>query len=134
MSGPGNSSPVIGLIGCRRAFDRQGDALLRFEFGGVNGLGIQVKRCGHLGVAQRSMNRLYVLASADQKRCEAVTEIVEAKPLTRFQPNSDLNRCGANLVRCHYAPGKPGRSPGRAPYILIWSLLDRHVTGIIRLA
>ena len=32
---------VIGLIRCCRACDRQGDVLLRFKLGGVNGLGIQ---------------------------------------------------------------------------------------------
>ena len=43
---------VIGLIRCGGACDRQRDVFLRFKLGGVNGLEIQVKRCGQLGVAQ----------------------------------------------------------------------------------
>jgi hypothetical protein len=51
------SLPYALLIRCRGAFDRQGDVFLRFKFGGVNGLGIQVKRGCYFGVAQQSLNR-----------------------------------------------------------------------------
>ena len=94
---------LIGLIRCCGACDRQGDVFLRFEFGGVNGLGIQVKRGGHLGVAQQSLNRLYVLAPVNQIRRKAMTKIVEPKPLTGFQSNADLEGGGANLVCRHDA-------------------------------
>jgi len=47
-----DAGAVVGLISsdCRASY-RQGDVFLRLKLGGVNGLGIQVKRCGHLGVA-----------------------------------------------------------------------------------
>jgi hypothetical protein len=63
-----NSSPVIWLFRCGGACDRQDDVLLRFQLGGVNGLGIKVKRRGHLGVEQQALNCLYILAPANQKR------------------------------------------------------------------
>jgi hypothetical protein len=71
---------------------------LRFKLGGVNRLGIQVKGRARLRVAQKLLNRLYVLAPADQESRKAVTEIVEAKPLTRLQPDSSFDGGGANLV------------------------------------
>jgi hypothetical protein len=57
----------IGIIRCCRAFDRQGDVFLCFKLCGVNGLGIQVKCCGHPGVAQQSLNRFYFFAEPDWK-------------------------------------------------------------------
>ncbi len=96
-------SHVIGLIRRCGACDRQGDVFLRFKLGGVYGLGIQVKRCSHLGVAQQSLNRLYVFAPTNQEGRKAVTEIVEAEPLTRLQSDSDLEGGGANLVCRHDA-------------------------------
>src|ERR1700719_1628998 len=94
---------VIRLIRCCGASDRQGDVFLRFKLGGVNGLGIQVERCGHLGVAQKALNRLYVLAPANQKRRKTVTEIVKSESLTGLQPDADLESGGANLACRHDA-------------------------------
>src|SRR6202166_1328781 len=90
------------LIRCCRACDRQGDVFLRFKLGGVNGLGIQVKRGCYFGVAQQSLNRLYVLAPADQKRRKAMTKVMESESLTGFQSNANLEGGGANLVCGHY--------------------------------
>jgi hypothetical protein len=45
------------LIGCCRACNRQGDVFLRLKLGGVNGLGIQVKRGDYFGVAQQNLIR-----------------------------------------------------------------------------
>src|ERR1700692_2467692 len=87
---------VIGLIRCCGACDRQGDIFLRFKLGGVNGLGIQVKCCGHFDVAQQALNRLYVLSPANQKRRKAMTKVMESESLTRFQSNADLECGGAN--------------------------------------
>ena len=99
-----DSLPCNGLIRCDcGACDRQGDVFLRFKLGGVYGLGIQVKRGCYLGVAQQPLNRLYVLAPANQKRRKAMTKIMESESLTRFQANADLEGGGANLVCCHYA-------------------------------
>src|SRR4029077_6248444 len=92
------------LVGLRViARDRQCNVFLRFKLGGANGLGIQVKRGGHLGVARQSLNRLYILAPADQKSREGMTKIMESESLTRFQSNADLEGGGANLVCCHDA-------------------------------
>jgi hypothetical protein len=54
-------------------------------------LGIQVKRCGHLGVAQQSLNCLYVLAPVNQKRRKAMAEVVESEPLPRREDNPGLD-------------------------------------------
>ena len=79
------------LISCHcRVGDRYGDLFLRFQLGGVNGLGIQAKRGGHLGVAEQFLNRLYVFAPASQKRRKAMAKIVESEPLTGFQPGATL--------------------------------------------
>ena len=86
-SKPGGQASV--LIGCC-ACNRQGDVFLRFKLGGVYGLRIQVKRCGHLGVAQQALNRLHVLAPANQKRRKAMTKVMESESLTRFQSNADV--------------------------------------------
>ena len=81
---------VVGLICCCGALDRQGDVFLRLKLGGVNGLGIQVKSRGHLGVAQQTLNRLHVLAPVNQERRKAMTEVMESESLPRFQSNANL--------------------------------------------
>ncbi len=90
------SSPVIGLIGCGCACDRQGNVFLRFKLSGINRLGIQVKRGCYFGVTQQSLNRLHVFIPADQERGEAVTKVMEAEPFTRHQSNADLEGSAAH--------------------------------------
>ncbi len=90
-------SPVKWSISCCRASDHQGDVFLRFELGGVYGLGIQVKCGRHFGVAQQSLNRLHVLALANQKRRKAMTKIMESESLTRLQSDADLEGGGRIL-------------------------------------
>jgi hypothetical protein len=85
----------MGLIRRCGARDRQGDVFLRFKLGGVNRLGIEVKGRARLLVAQKLLNRLYVLTPANQEGREAVTKIVEAEPLPRFQANADLEGGGS---------------------------------------
>ena len=58
------------LIRCCRAFDSEGDVFLRFKLGGVNGLGMQVKRGCYCGMAQQPLNRLHVFTSADQNAAQ----------------------------------------------------------------
>jgi hypothetical protein len=94
---------AIRLIRCCGACDRQGDFFLRFKLGGIYGLGIKVKRGCHLGVAQQPLNRLHVLAPANQKRRKGMTEVVKSESLTGFQSNADLEGGGANLVCRHDA-------------------------------
>jgi hypothetical protein len=60
---------------CRASY-RQRNLFLRFKLGGVNRLGIEVKGRARLRVAQKLLNRLYVLTPANQEGRKAVTEIV----------------------------------------------------------
>jgi hypothetical protein len=60
-------------------------------------LGIQVKCGRYFGVAQQSLDRLYVLAPANQKRRKAMAKVMESESLTRFQANADLEGAGRNL-------------------------------------
>jgi len=48
-------------------------------------------------VTKQPLNRLYVFALADKKGREAVTEVVEAESLTRFEPDANLNGGGRIL-------------------------------------
>jgi len=70
------------LIGCCCATpDRQGNVFLSFKLGGINRLGIQVKGRARLRVAQKLLNRLYVLAPTNQKRRKPMTRVMEPESL-----------------------------------------------------
>ena len=69
------------------------DFFLRSELGRVNRLGIDVKRRARLRVTEKLLNRLHVFAPADQEGREAVTELVEAKPLTTVWQTSRGHFC-----------------------------------------
>jgi hypothetical protein len=58
-------------------------------------------------MSKQALNRLYVFALVDKKGREAVTEVVEAESLTRFEPDANLNGGGANFICGHHAGTQP---------------------------
>jgi hypothetical protein len=114
------SSPVIGLIRCRATPDCQGDIFLSFKLDGINRLGIQIKGRARLRVAQKLLNRLYILAPANQEGRKAVTNIVEAKPLTRLQPDSGFDGGGA-ISATTIAGEKAAKSVARLVFLSLGS-------------
>src|SRR5258708_3062939 len=81
----------------------QSDVPLRRQFRRINRLRILVERGARFGMAKQTLNCLYGFALVDKEGREAMTEVVKAESLPRFQPDANLNRGGANFVCGHHA-------------------------------